>query len=113
MCRFFRVKQAARLLCSNSAVTDGTEVNWDDIHKFLHFIDRLEVLVGHFNGGRTRGICVPLLHTLNRSNCVEKLIVRAIFCYIFCSYTLAYTQFYRCDLLETGTAEFYCSYTDA
>ena len=36
---FFRVKQAARLLfCSNSAVTDGTEVDWDDIHKFLHII---------------------------------------------------------------------------
>ena len=83
---FFRVKQAARLLfCSNSAVTDGTKVDWVDIHKFLHFIDRLEVLVGHFNGGRPRGICVPLLHSLNRSNCVEKLMVRVVFCYICCS----------------------------
>lgn len=83
---FFRVKQAARLLfCNNSVVTDGTEVDWDDIHKFLHFIDRLEVLVGRFNGGRPRGICVPLLHSLNRSNCVEKLMVRAVFCYICCS----------------------------
>ena len=73
---FFRVKQAARLLfCNNSAVTDGTEVDWVDIHKFLHFIDRLEVLVGRFKGGRPRGICVPLLHSLNRSNCVEKLMV--------------------------------------
>ena len=83
---FFRVKQAARLLfCKNSVVTDGTEVNWDDIHKFLHFIDRLEVLVGCFNGARPRGICVPLLHSLNRSNCVEKLMVRDVFCYICCS----------------------------
>ena len=73
---FFRVKQAARLLFyNNSAVTDDTEVDWDDIHKFLHFIDHLEVLVGRFNGGRPRGICVPLLHTLNMSNCVEKLMV--------------------------------------
>ena len=73
---FFRVKQAARLLfCSNSAVTDGTEVDWDDIHMFLHFIDRLEVLVARFNGGRPHGICVPLLHSLNMSNCVEKLMV--------------------------------------
>ena len=73
---FFSVKQAPRLLfCNNSSVTDGTEVDWDDIHKFLHFIDRLEVLVGHFNGGRPCGICVPLLHSLNRSNCVEKLMV--------------------------------------
>ena len=77
---FFRVKHAARLLfCSNSAVTDGTKVDWDDIHKLLHFIDRLGVLVGHFKGGRPRGICVPLLHSLNRSNCVEKLMVRAVF----------------------------------
>ena len=46
-CRFFRVKQSARLLlCNNSAVTNGTEVDWIDIHKFLHIIDRLEVLVG-------------------------------------------------------------------
>ena len=83
---FFRVKQATRLLfCKNSAVTDGTEVDWDDIHNFLHFIDRLEVLVGRFNGGRPRGICVPLLHSLNRSNCVEKLMIRAVFCYICCS----------------------------
>ena len=83
---FFRVNQATHLLFyKNSAVTDGTEVDWDDIHKFLHFIDRLEVLVGRFNGGRQRGICVPLLHSLNRSNCVEKLMVRAVFCYIFCS----------------------------
>ena len=68
----FKVKQATRLLfCKNSAATDGTEVDWDDIHKFLHFIDRLEVLVGRFNGGRPRGICVPLLYTLNMSNCVE------------------------------------------
>ena len=73
---FFRIKQAAHLLfCNNSTVTDGIEVDWDDIHKFLHFIDRLEVLVGRFNGGRQRGICVPLLHSLNRSNCVEKLMV--------------------------------------
>ena len=83
---FFRVKQSARLLlCNNSAVTNGTEVDWIDIHKFLHFIDRLEVLVGRFNGGRPRGICVPVLHSLNRSNCVEKLMVRAVFCYICCS----------------------------
>ena len=83
---FFRVKQAARLLfCNNSAVSDVTEVDWDDIDKFLQFIDRLEVLVGRFNGGRPRGIYVPLLHSLNRSNCVEKLIVRAVFCYICCS----------------------------
>ena len=73
---FFRVKQAAHLLfCNNSAVTDGTKVDWVDIHKFLHFIDRLEVLVGRFNGGRPHGICLPLLHTLNKSNCVEKLMV--------------------------------------
>ena len=83
---FFRVKQAARLLFyKNSAVTDGTEVDWDDIHKSLHFIDRLEVLVGCFNGGRPRGICVPLLHSLNRSNCVENIMVRAVFCCICCS----------------------------
>ena len=83
---FFRVKQSARLLlCNNSVVTNGTEVDWIDIHKFLHFIDRLEVLVGCFNGGRPHGICVPLLHSLNRSNYVEKLIVRAVFCYICCS----------------------------
>ena len=83
---FFRVKQATRLLFyKNSTVTHGTEVYLDDIHKFLHFIDRLEVLVGLLNGGRPRGICVPLLHSLNRSNCVEKLMVRAVFCYICCS----------------------------
>ena len=83
---FCIVKQAVHLLfCKNSAVTDGTKVDWDDIHKFLHFIDHLEVLVGRFNGGRPRGICVPLLHSLNRSNCVEKLMVRAVFCYICCS----------------------------
>ena len=80
---FFRVKQATRLLFyKNSVVTDGTEVDWDDIHKFLHFIDRLEVLVGHFNGGSPCGIYVPLLHSLNGSNYVEKLMVRAVFCYI-------------------------------
>ena len=27
--------------------------------------------------------------------------------------TIAYTQFYSCDLLETETAQFYYSYTDA
>ena len=83
---YFKVKHATGLLFyKNSTVTNGCEVDWDDIHKFLHFIDRLEVLVGCFNGGRPRGICVPLLHTLNRSNCVEKLMVQAVFCYICCS----------------------------
>ena len=83
---YFKVKHATRLLFyKNSTITEGTEVAWDGIHKFLHFIDRLEVLVGHFNGGRPRGICVPLLHSLNRSNYVEKLMVRAVFCYICCS----------------------------
>ena len=83
---YFKVKHSTCLLFyKNSTITDGTGVDSDDIHKFLHFIDRLEVLVGRFNGGRPRGICVPLLHSLNRSNCVEKLMVRAIFCYIFCS----------------------------
>ena len=47
-CSFFIVKQATHLLFyKNSAVTDGTEVDWDDIHKFLHFIDRREVFVCH------------------------------------------------------------------
>ena len=46
---YFKVKHATRLLFyKNSTVTDGTEVDWDDIHKFLHFMDRLEVLVGAF-----------------------------------------------------------------
>ena len=45
------------LFCNNTAVTDGTEVDWDDIHKFLHFIDRLEVLVGRFNCGATLDMC--------------------------------------------------------
>ena len=73
---YFKVKHATRLLFyKNSTITDGTEVDWDDIHKFLHFIDRLEVLVGRFNGGRPCGICVPQLHSLNRSNCVEKLMI--------------------------------------
>ena len=83
---FFRVKQATRLLFyKNSTVTNGTEVEWDDIHKFLHFIDHLEVHVGRFKGGRPCGICVPLLHSLNRSNCVEKLMIRVVFYYICCS----------------------------
>jgi hypothetical protein len=83
---YFKVKHATCLLFyKNSTVTDGTEVDCDDIHQFLHFIDHLEVLVGHFNGGRPRGICVPLVHTLNRSNCVKKLMVRAVFCYMCCS----------------------------
>ena len=44
---YCKVKHATRLLFyKNSTITDGTEVDWDDIHKFLHFIDRLEVLVG-------------------------------------------------------------------
>ena len=83
---YYKVQDTTRLLFDqNSTVTDGTEVDWDDIHQFLHFIDRLEDLVGHFNGGRPHGICVPLVHTLNRSNCVKKLKVRAVFCYICCS----------------------------
>ena len=83
---FSKVKRVTRLLFyKNSIVTDGTEVDWDDIHKFLKFINRLEVLVGLFNGGRPCGICVPPLHSLNGSNCVEKLMVRAVFCYICCS----------------------------
>ena len=46
---FFRVKQATRLLFyKKSAVTHGTEVDLDDIHKFLHFIDRLQVLAWVF-----------------------------------------------------------------
>ena len=70
------MQDTTRLLFDkNSTVTDGTEVDWDDIHQFLDFIVRLEDLVGHLNGGRPRGICVPLLHSLNRSNCVEKLMV--------------------------------------
>ena len=73
------------LFYKNLVVTHGSEVDLDDIHNFLHFIDRLEVLAGRFNGGRPRGICVPLLHSLNRSNCVKKLMVRAVFCYICCS----------------------------
>ena len=83
---FFRVKQSAHmLLCNNSVVTDGTEVDWDNIQKFLHFINRLEVLVWRFNGERPCGIRVTLLHSLNKSNCVKKLMVRAVLCYICCS----------------------------
>jgi hypothetical protein len=83
---YYKVQGTTRLLFDkNSTVTNGTEVDWDDIHQFLHFIDHLEVLVGRLNDGRPRGICVPLVHTLHRSNCVKKLMVRAVFCYISCS----------------------------
>ena len=59
---FFGVKQATRLLFyKNSAVTHGTKVDLDDIHKFLLFIDRLEVLVGRFNGGRPHGMWHPVV----------------------------------------------------
>ena len=90
---FFRVKQSARLLlCNNSAVTNGSEVDWIDIHMFLHFIDRLEVLVGRFNGGRPRGICVPLLHIERVQLCRETYGTSCFLLYMlfinYCLYTV-------------------------
>jgi hypothetical protein len=46
-------------------------------------IDNLNHVLEYHKAGHLDVRCVPLLHSLNWTNCVEKDLVRRLFCYMF------------------------------
>lgn len=70
------------MLVNKLDVTDGTTVDWTMMEHVIDFVDHLDFLVEHHNVVVQCGKCVTLVHTLNKSNCVEKLLVRSLFSFM-------------------------------
>jgi hypothetical protein len=64
---------------------DGTTINWKEAWVVLEDIDRLSgLLILHNAGLLGQGIVVPLLHTLNWTNCKKHNKHVVIICNLLC-----------------------------
>ena len=63
--------------------TSNSIFHWQDTKYLIEFADKLQHLCVIFKTGLRMGLCAPLLHTLNESNCVTKMLVHNLICYIF------------------------------
>ena len=48
-----------------------SKFHWQDLEPLLEFGGRIESLIKRFHVGNMMASCVPLVHTLNRTNCID------------------------------------------
>ena len=56
-------------------VTEGSRVSWEELLFVLGFADQIWMLADSYNVGPRYHSYVPLLHTLNKTNIDDKLMV--------------------------------------
>ena len=81
--------------------TSKSTFHWQDTKYLIEFADKLEDLCVILKTGSRMGLCAPLVHTLNKSNCVTKMLVHNLICYIFI-YVLACIQLLLIHNVEIG-----------
>ena len=59
-------------------VTEGSRVTWEEMWFVIGFVDQIWMLAHGYNVGPRYHSYVPLLHTLNKANIHEKLMVRIV-----------------------------------
>src|SRR4051812_5146051 len=81
-----------------------------DLEPLLEFGGRIESLIKRFHAGNMMASCVPLVHTLNRTNWIDGKIMVHIFYVIYPFVIYTFIQYYNCFIsLATGIAAFSCS----
>ena len=78
----------------NMEVTDGTMVSWEEMWFGIGFVDQIWMLADSYNVVPRDHSYVPLLHTLNKTNIDDKLMVRLVSTLIIFIYSR-----YLCTLL--------------
>ena len=59
-------------------VTEGSKVSWEEMCSVIGFVDQIWMLADGYNAGPRDHSCVPLLHTLNKTNIDARLMVKIV-----------------------------------
>ena len=68
-------------------VTKRTKFHWKDLKRVIKFVDNLTEIAQRMNAGFWMGLIRPMVHTLNKTSCVHKTLVKSlIFMLMFINY---------------------------
>lgn len=59
-------------------VTKRTKFHWKDLKHVINFVDNLTEIAQRMNAGFWMGLIRPMVHTLNKTNCVHKALVKSL-----------------------------------
>ena len=59
-------------------VTKRTKFHWKDLKHVINFVDNLTEIEQRMNAGFWMGLIRPMVHTLNKTNCVHKALVKSV-----------------------------------
>ena len=59
-------------------VTKRTKFHWKDLKNVINFVDNLTEIAQRMNTGFWMGLISPMVHTLNKTNCVHKTLVKSL-----------------------------------
>ena len=59
-------------------VTKRTKFHWKDLKHLIKFVDNLTEIAQHMNAGFWMGLIMPMVHTLNKTNRVHKMLVKSL-----------------------------------
>ena len=59
-------------------VTKRTKFHWMDLKHVINFVDNLTEIAHHMNAGFWMGLIRSMVHTLNKINCMHKMMVKSL-----------------------------------
>ena len=59
-------------------VTKHTRFHWKDLKHVINFVDDLTEIAQRINAGFWMGLIRSMVHTLNKTNCVHKTLVKSL-----------------------------------
>ena len=58
--------------------TKRTKFHWKDLKHVINFVDNLTEIAQRMNARFWMGLIRPMVHTLNKTNCVHKTLVKSL-----------------------------------
>ena len=59
-------------------ITNRTKFHWKDLKHVINFVDNLTEIAKHMNAQFWMGLIIPMVHTMNKTNCVHKTLVNSL-----------------------------------
>ena len=59
-------------------VTKHTKFHWKDLKHVINFVDNLTEIAQRINARFWMGSIIPVVQTLNKTNCVHKTVVQSL-----------------------------------
>ena len=59
-------------------ITKRTKFHWKDLKHVINFVDNVTEIAQRMNAGFWMGLIIPMVHTLNKTNCVHKTLVQSL-----------------------------------